>query len=160
MQPKPATSTTFSCQLRKTLIMAPLESTAPGRATCCEKPVDCGVNEEPRPVEWRPPDEPPDDDDDMPLYRYFIKVSRTSDPPSLVNILCNMGLISDALIDCRTSVTVCRWRSYTEVVSVIRPHTMVVMRRTFTASDPPNGAFSHAPLNAPSASPPLSSCLT
>lgn len=33
-------------------------------------------------------------------------------------------------------------------------------QHTFTASEAPTGALSHAPLNAPSASPPLKSCLT
>lgn len=49
--PNPATSTTFSCQLRSTLIADPLFSFAgPGLPPICEKPapVLCGVNVEPR----------------------------------------------------------------------------------------------------------------
>jgi hypothetical protein len=40
--PKPATSTTFSCQLNSTLVAAPLDSPpALGLPPICEKPVDC-----------------------------------------------------------------------------------------------------------------------
>jgi hypothetical protein len=44
MHPMPATSTTFSCQLSKTLIAACVGSVAPGREpTWLNPPVDCGV---------------------------------------------------------------------------------------------------------------------
>lgn len=44
MQPNPATSTTFSCQLSKTLIAVPVDSLAPpGRPPAWLKPVCCGV---------------------------------------------------------------------------------------------------------------------
>lgn len=44
MQPNPATSTTFSCQLNSTLIPAPADSFAtPGREPTWLKPVACGV---------------------------------------------------------------------------------------------------------------------
>jgi hypothetical protein len=44
MQPKPATSTTFSCQLSKTLMAVPVDSFAPpGRPPAWLKPVCCGV---------------------------------------------------------------------------------------------------------------------
>lgn len=67
IQPSPAISTTFSCQLKNTLIAAPLESLPPGRGACCEKPVDWGVNEEPRPVGWRELEVLPEEDEAMPL---------------------------------------------------------------------------------------------
>src|SRR3979411_1112892 len=70
IQPNPATSTTFSCQLSRTLMAAPLDSPPPGLGACCEKPVDCGVNEEPgRPkVECRVGVVVLGDDEPMPLY--------------------------------------------------------------------------------------------
>ena len=74
-------------------------------------------------------------------YRYFINTSNTSAPPSLPHILFNSGVISLALMPCRTSVTVCKCAS-------------------FTASSPPYGALSSAPRSAPSASPPRRSCRT
>lgn len=44
MQPSPATSTTFSCQLSNTLMPAPADSfVAPGRPPICVKPVCWGV---------------------------------------------------------------------------------------------------------------------
>jgi len=109
MQPNPATSTTFSCQLSSTLMAAPLDSPPPGRGACCEKPVDCGVSEEPdRPkVGCREPDVGATPEL-IPLYRYFMIVSRISEPPSLSKIRCSMGVISEALMDWRTSVMV--WR--------------------------------------------------
>jgi hypothetical protein len=71
IQPNPATSTTFSCQLRRTLIAAPLDSPPPGRVPCCEKPVDWGVSMLARPRDWRPEAEEEEEEDvlpDMPLY--------------------------------------------------------------------------------------------
>ena len=44
MEPSPATSTSFSCQLRSTLIAAVVGSLAPlGRPPNWLNPVDCGV---------------------------------------------------------------------------------------------------------------------
>lgn len=45
-------------------------------------------------------------------YRYFIKTSRTSTPPSDSYILLSMGDISDCLRDWRISTTVARCTSY------------------------------------------------
>jgi hypothetical protein len=70
IQPNPATSTTFSCQLSRTLMAAPLDSPPPGLGACCEKPVDCGVSEEEgRPkVDCRWRDVVLGDEELMPLY--------------------------------------------------------------------------------------------
>jgi hypothetical protein len=109
IQPKPATSTTFSCQLRRTLIAAPLDSPPPGRGACCENPVDCGVSPEPgRPKVGCREVDVVAVPELMPLYRYFMIVSRISEPPSLSKIRCSMGVMSEALMDWRTSVMV--WR--------------------------------------------------
>ena len=45
-------------------------------------------------------------------YRYFIKTSSASTPPSEAYILLSTGDISDCLIDWRISTTVARWTSY------------------------------------------------
>jgi hypothetical protein len=67
--PSPATSTTFSCQLSKTLIAAPLLSfCAPGRPPTCEKPVLWGVRFEPRTPGLPDDEEEADVEDAMPLY--------------------------------------------------------------------------------------------
>jgi hypothetical protein len=86
---------------------APLDSPPPGRGAYCEKSVDCGVSEEPaRPkVGYRELDVVAVPEL-MPLYRYFMIVSRISEPPSLSKIRCSMGVISEALMDWRTSVMV------------------------------------------------------
>jgi hypothetical protein len=39
-------------------------------------------------------------------YKYFMSVSRISEPPSLWKIRWSIGVISEAFIDWRTSVTV------------------------------------------------------
>jgi hypothetical protein len=68
IQPRPATSTTFSCQLSKTLIAAPLLSfCAPGLPPICEKPVLWGVRLDP--ARFAGVDEEEGEDEDaMPLY--------------------------------------------------------------------------------------------
>jgi len=113
-------------------------------------------------------------------YKYFINTSRLSIPPSDLYIRPSIGDISDCLIDCSISTTVAKCTSY---VNGRQPHCIllplqpfpqpgarictqqhspspVVESRapTFVLSSPPYGAFSKAPLNAPSASPPLSNC--
>jgi hypothetical protein len=55
------------------------------------------------------------------IYKYFMSVSRISEPPSLWKIRCSIGVISEALMDWRTSVTVWRCISYLrkELASVL-----------------------------------------
>ena len=104
--PRPATSTTFSCQLSNTLIADPLFSFAgPGLPPICEKPLSVlwGVSVEPRLSLPGAPEEAA-----MPLYlpeypmlvhaqwlsgvlyeksvtnKYFIKTSKASLPPSVL----------------------------------------------------------------------------
>lgn len=71
------------------------------------------------------------------------------------------GLISLALIDCRTSVMVCRCASYPprQQPSAMPPLQLQICH-TFAASVPWYTGISRQPLSAPSASPPRSSCLT
>lgn len=71
MQPRPATSTTFSCQLSNTLIPAPADSfAAPGRPPTWLKPVCWGVIR----VGVRGALDP-EDVDAMPLYLYNCEIS-------------------------------------------------------------------------------------
>lgn len=98
--PNPAISTHFSCQLNNTLIAWPPPSPPPRECTC-ENPVGCGdmVRKEAEVdcEEW-----------DMPLYRYFIKTSSASVPPSELYIRPSIGDMSDCFMDWRISTTVAR----------------------------------------------------
>ena len=53
----------------------------------------------------------------MPLYRYFMSVSQTSEPPSDWYIRCRRGVISDCRMFCRISVTVARCMACRAVLS-------------------------------------------
>ena len=100
-------------------------------------------------------------------YKYFIRTSRASGPPSEPYILLSIGDISDCLIDCSVSTTVARCTSCShDERSIPTPFVLfhIVKTRsplhllTFACASPPYGAFSRAPLNAPSESPPLNNC--
>ena len=115
IDPAPAISTNFSCQLSSTLIACPPPSPPPLDCICEKPPVACGV------IDGRP--ELGCEVCDIPLYlrdeskfvsvrikkvwasekgqhyRYFMRTSRVSEPPSEPYILLSMGDISDCLID-------------------------------------------------------------
>lgn len=88
-------------------------------------------------------------------YRYFMSESRTSEPPSVAYTLFRSGVISAALIDWRTSMTIWSCASYPRI-SPYPPHPSQIPRHQPTLSTP----LPTAPLSAPSASPPLNKPLT
>ena len=125
IQPAPAISTSFSCQLSSTLIACPPPSPPPLECIW-EKPVGCGDRARVEAEEgWELCD--------IPLYlysksinnglfaigrraakgayKYFIKTSSSSVPPSEPYILLSMGDMSDCFVDCRISTTVARCTS-------------------------------------------------
>ena len=74
------------------------------RPPACVKPVACGVTFFPVAL-LDPVGEPWP----MPLYRYFMSVSHSSEPPSAWYIRCSRGVISACRICPSTSVTTPRW---------------------------------------------------
>jgi hypothetical protein len=95
---------TFSCQLRNTLMACPPPSAPPKfLPPACEKPLACGVTF----LLWFAAgcDVPCA----MPLYKYFMRVSHNSEPPSPWYRRCNKGVISACRIWLRHSVTTLKW---------------------------------------------------
>lgn len=90
---------TFSCQLNSTLMACPPPSLPKFRPPICENPVAVGDIAL---------DDDPCDDCAIPLYMYFMSVSSTSEPPSDLYILSNMGVMSAWRMDWRISITVAR----------------------------------------------------
>lgn len=97
-------SHTFSCQLSSTLMACPPPSPPPKfRPEACVNPPAWAMLFRDAEFAAGGATKP------IPLYKYFMRVSQISDPPSDWYIRWRMGVISACRIDCKISVTVLRW---------------------------------------------------